>query len=176
MAGKSRKSKKIQEKEEPQAAAFSLRAAAFIVDILLFSIVWGVLTTALNYSTGGNDPFYVFLLLSALVVGVFQTTPGKKLFNLRIVAEDAERISMLRAFLREAFGKLISSLLFGLGFLVAIIDKKKQALHDKLVKTRVVVVSPVGTLRKIAAYFLLFVIVFILLSSLAIAYLLSRFL
>jgi uncharacterized RDD family membrane protein YckC len=174
-AKKIKKQKKAEKKKDVTKAGFSLRAAAFIVDIFLFALLWGIVTSYVGInSRTNNDPFYIFLLVSALVVGVFQTTPGKRFFNLKITTGDSQRISMLRAVVREGLGKFVSSLVFGLGYLWMIPDRQNQTLHDKLTRTYVVVAAPVGKLRIIIAYLLVVAVLFVLISSLVIVYLVRR--
>lgn len=61
----------------------------------------------------------------------WQATPGKKALGLRVTDLEGRRLSFIRASARH-FGKIISSLLFGIGFLMAGFTEKKQALHDML--------------------------------------------
>lgn len=64
-------------------------------------------------------------------------TPGKKLNNLRVVTVNGDTPGLLRSFVRWA-GYSVSAMPFMLGFLLALIDGQKQALHDKIAGTYVV--------------------------------------
>jgi uncharacterized RDD family membrane protein YckC len=67
-------------------------------------------------------------------------TPGNRVMRIRV--EDAvsgETIRMRRAFLRF-FGLLLSALLLCLGFLMILVDRRRRALHDRLLRTAVVYV------------------------------------
>lgn len=66
-----------------------------------------------------------------------QATIGKKAMGLRVTDEAGNRISFGRASGRH-FGKIISSLLLLIGFLMQPFTKKKQALHDLMAGTLVV--------------------------------------
>jgi uncharacterized RDD family membrane protein YckC len=72
--------------------------------------------------------------------GTTGRTPGKMLLGLQVYCADGTEISFGIAFLR-AVGYLVSSLLFTipLGFIWAAFDKKKQAWHDKIAGTIVVI-------------------------------------
>ena len=72
-----------------------------------------------------------WLYFAAFESSPWQATPGKKVLGLRVTDLEARRISFIRASGRY-FGKIISSLLFGIGFLMAGFTEKKQALHDML--------------------------------------------
>lgn len=66
-----------------------------------------------------------------------QATPGKLLLGLAVVDRSNNRVRFGRAFSRSIF-KEISSLLMGIGFVVAAFTSNKQALHDIIAKTYVV--------------------------------------
>jgi hypothetical protein len=66
-----------------------------------------------------------------------QATLGKRALGIKVVDESARRIGFGRATGRF-FGKIISSILFGIGFFLAGWTAKKQALHDMMAGTYVV--------------------------------------
>jgi uncharacterized RDD family membrane protein YckC len=66
-----------------------------------------------------------------------QATIGKRWLGLKVVDEQDERISFLRASGRYA-AKYISALPCFLGFMAAILSSRGQAWHDRLAGTRVV--------------------------------------
>lgn len=59
----------------------------------------------------------------------WQATPGKRALGLRVTDEFGRRIGFMRATGR-CFGKFVSALLLGIGFLLAGWTARKQALHD----------------------------------------------
>jgi uncharacterized RDD family membrane protein YckC len=83
--------------------------------------------------------FLAFLGLSyaAWFTGTTGQTPGKMLVGLRVVETAGRPPSCQRAFLRAALGALGSALL-GLGMLPLFFDPARRALHDRLLRTRVV--------------------------------------
>ena len=64
-------------------------------------------------------------------------TLGKKALGLRVVTPDGESIGYLKAFARH-IGKIISSIILGIGFVMAAFDSEKRTLHDRMVNSRVV--------------------------------------
>jgi len=61
----------------------------------------------------------------------WQATLGKRMLGLRVTDLAGRRISLARASGRY-FGKLVSALTLGLGFVMAGLTEKKQALHDMM--------------------------------------------
>jgi uncharacterized RDD family membrane protein YckC len=57
--------------------------------------------------------------------------------NLKVVVEDGERVTYMRAFGRH-FAKLLSSMILAIGFIMAAFDDQKRTLHDRICETRVV--------------------------------------
>jgi len=71
-------------------------------------------------------------------VWMYGATPGKMLLKIKIVSvEDFEKPSMMNAFIR-AVVRIISEMMFYLGFLWAFFDSVNQAWHDKAAKTVVI--------------------------------------
>ncbi len=64
-------------------------------------------------------------------------TYGKRLFGLRVCDQGGGRISFVRASLR-AVAKVASAFPFMLGFVMAFVTHRKQALHDLIVETLVI--------------------------------------
>ena len=135
-------------------AGFVLRAAAYLVDIFLVSLLFSPLMALLSKDRGGLDSVtgLVFLVYSSLATGMYGMTLGKRFFHLKVVREDGSKPSMGTAFLRDFLGKLISGVVLSLGFLWVIWDKNKQGWHDKIAKTFVVQYEAIGGGRKFLAY------------------------
>ena len=87
----------------------------------------------------------LFVAYHALLGSDGRTTPGKRLLGLQVFAQDGYPPDIGRAALRAA-GYLASSLLFGLGFLWALIDPQRRALHDRIAGTMVLESRPKGAL------------------------------
>ncbi len=89
--------------------------------------------------------FYTLLFIAYFTyfLGLNGRTPGKRLLGLQVVSVEGQPISFGTAFLRSV-GYLVSSLLFTipLGYIWAAFDKKKQAWHDKIAGTVVIIREP----------------------------------
>jgi len=149
-------------------AGFWRRLVAFMIDSTMVTIIFVVLCViaglafffgamSTNNSALLNDlvkpkgfSSVVFLILGfyiAINIGYFTyfngttgRTPGKMLLGLQVYCADGTEVSFGIAFLR-AVGYLVSSLLLTIpiGFIWAAFDKKKQAWHDKIAGTVVVI-------------------------------------
>ena len=137
-------------------AGFWIRVEAFLTDVMaLYAILlvsMFVLVLGLAYLTsvtlyGVVIVVLVYLLLFVLIgtwlyFSLFessrkQATPGKLLLCLKVVAPDGSRLSFGRATERY-FAKFLSGLTFGVGYLIAGVTRKKQALHDMITRSFVV--------------------------------------
>lgn len=76
------------------------------------------------------------LLYFAVFEGFFGATIGKFATGIRVRRKDGGKISIVTAIVRH-FGRIISTVIFMLGYLLAFVDGKKQALHDKVANTLV---------------------------------------
>ena len=149
-------------------AGFWRRLVAFMIDSTIVTIIFVVLCviTALAFFFGAmsadnntwiadltNLTGFSSLLLLILVFyiainiayftyfhGTTGRTPGKMLLGLQVCSADGTEVSFGIAFLR-AVGYLVSSLLLTIpiGFIWAAFDKKKQAWHDKIAGTVVII-------------------------------------
>ena len=83
-------------------------------------------------------PLFIFWLYPSLMEsGKGQGTIGKRILGINVTDTDGGRISFLRATGRT-FATLLSTLTFGVGFLMIAFTKRKQGLHDMVSKTLVV--------------------------------------
>jgi uncharacterized RDD family membrane protein YckC len=69
--------------------------------------------------------------------GRFGATPGKMALKLKIVRPDGSPINYSRAGGRY-LGEFVSSIILGIGFMMAGWDPEKRALHDRICDTRVI--------------------------------------
>lgn len=125
-------------------ATFGRRFAAIFIDSLIFfgiSLVAGILQ-AFNMPI----PEWIIILLyptyAVLFIWLAGATPGKMAMGLRVVTQDDKKLNFFQALFRETLAKWISMIPFYLGFLWVIWDKKKEAWHDKMAKTKVVTHIP----------------------------------
>ena len=124
-------------------ASFGQRLGAYLIDVLITNVVVYILTSFVT-TTGAN------LLLSFLIsIGYFAVfegsgsgqTVGKRVVGIRVVDfETGLPISYGRAFARN-LGRLLSGLVFLLGYLWMLWDRDRQTWHDKIASTTVVPVA-----------------------------------
>jgi len=84
--------------------------------------------------------FYLSVFLLAwlydalLTSSPMQATPGKMVFGLRVATADGEPIGFGRATGRF-FGKIVSGMIFNVGYLMVAFTSRKQRLHDMIANT-----------------------------------------
>lgn len=152
--------------EEPYAG-FWIRLGAWVIDtiilavvsfIILFILIAGALigslstiyNPALFYTATFQGTAAIGLILwwiSMLAINwlyyayqessVKQATLGKQVFGLIVTSVDGERISFARASARWV-GRIISGLIFCIGYIMIAFTEKKQGLHDMIADTLVV--------------------------------------
>jgi uncharacterized RDD family membrane protein YckC len=120
------------------------RAVAFVIDgAILVAMEW-LLLLGSDATVGG----LLGLALGGAYYWYFWTdrngqTPGKMVMKIRVVKIDGGPLNTADSLVRYS-GYLINALpfLFGLGWLWAFIDPRRQGWHDKLARTCVIVVEP----------------------------------
>ena len=126
---------------KPKYAGFWIRFVAVILDSIIIGIPAAIIQTVLVMASGVMAMQYVVQLLAAALViylnGIHGATPGKMILGMRIVNAKGKYIGIPHAILRY-IGKFVSAIIFGIGFLMIIWDKKKQGLHDKIASSFVV--------------------------------------
>jgi len=148
--------------DAPEPAGLLRRLAAMLYDGLLLLALLMVATGLFLPFTGGeaislrDDPALEFgyravlLLLTVGFFGIFWTRRGQTLgmasWRVRVEREDGALPGWGDA-LRRLAAAVISWLPLGLGFLWILVDPQRRAWHDRLSRTRVVVV-PKGAGRR----------------------------
>ena len=136
-------------------ASFWTRFAAYFVDGIITGIIGALLGAVIGVAwgaTGGmKSPggiiglqlvsmglgFGVRALYFIYFIGNSGQTPGKKMCKIRVVGADGSPVGYGKATGRF-FGYFLSSIILGIGFLMAAWDDEKRALHDRLCNTRVI--------------------------------------
>jgi len=80
-----------------------------------------------------NQTLYFSLLESSHL----QASLGKLVFGIKVVDQQGARLDFLSCLIRN-ISKFLSSLIFMLGYLMALLTKNKQALHDLIAGSYVV--------------------------------------
>ena len=88
----------------------------------------------------GFKPLYLgvlWLYYTLLESSAHQATLGKRLLRIKVTTLAGGRVGFWRAFGRQ-LGKIISTAILGIGFIVAAFTARKQALHDLFARCLVV--------------------------------------
>lgn len=126
-------------------AGFSKRLVAFLIDCILFHLLWWLFSfsfskSAVFFHYTLEDVLYYSArtLLFAFFLSKNGATPGKSIMGLRVIAADGSPITFGRALYRESIGRYLSTIIVHIGYLFILFDQEKKALHDIVSDTRVV--------------------------------------
>lgn len=118
---------------------FGIRLGAAVIDSIFTLAAMGALRFLF---LGAVTAFWINgflpLLYWWLLTGLKGQTLGKMALGIKVVDKQGNIPGLGRAVLREILGKLVSIIVFYLGFLWIIWDKDKQGWHDKIASTYVV--------------------------------------
>jgi len=148
-----------------QYAGFWRRFAAFIIDRLILAIPNGILVALFGLQVftlfgigeqglefnfdklGTVIAAAIWLALAVFLVRLFyyalfessrlQATPGKMALGIIVTDLDHKQVTLARALGRN-LGKILSGLIFCIGYIMAGLTAKKQALHDMMAECLVV--------------------------------------
>ncbi len=134
-------------------AGFWRRCAAYLIDGFLIGLVcWVIELVAIKVLAGSGDTSSIvagaFAMYALLIVinwlyfalqesSAAQATLGKRAMGIKVTDDYGRRIGFGRASGRF-FGKIISSIIFNIGFMLAGWTARKQALHDMIAGSLVV--------------------------------------
>ncbi|MEX0323868.1 MAG: RDD family protein [Puniceicoccaceae bacterium] len=134
---------------------FWLRFGAHFIDSIILQVINLAISLPISFLILGMSPevmivvqLFVTLFQYVIIFGYFtyfegsshQATPGKKLCKLRVIREDGGDVGFGLAFGRN-IGKVVSGLIFLIGFIMAGFDDEKRSLHDRMCSTRVIKVE-----------------------------------
>lgn len=140
------------DKPDLDLAGVGQRLASYLVDVVVLSIIY--IALIFLFGVGIEDEaiagdfsttFYaVYVLMAAIGIGYFTyffgngQTPGMKLVEIKLIRADGiEPVGYKKGFFRWV-GMEISGMVFFLGYVWILINKKKQGWHDKIAGTYVV--------------------------------------
>ena len=139
-------------------AGFATRAVGLVLDVVIIDVltIVGAAITALVLDTivPGHHHLGVgwvvtagvvwFLSVGGYFVGFWTLvgrTPGMRVMHLQVLAADGGDVGLVRASLRFV-GLIIAAIPLGAGFLLALVDDRRQALQDKIANTMVLYTLP----------------------------------
>lgn len=129
-------------------AGFWRRVAAYMLDSIILSVaalIFFALIAGLGWMASDSPGlafFILFLGYVGLIVGMWlyfakfesgpkQATPGKQVMGIKVTDDKGNRIGFGRATGRF-FGKIVSGMIFNIGYMMAGFTGRKQALHDMM--------------------------------------------
>ena len=142
--------------QERVYAGFAVRLAAYLVDLLLVSVVLLVVRVPLwivklaspenilvrdlvfQFSLADIVTYLLRVLYFVFFTYQFGATVGKKCFHLRVEGSDGQKLSLFDVIYRESIGRFLCSVVMEIGYLLVVVDKHKRGLHDILCDTEVV--------------------------------------
>lgn len=118
-------------------AGFWKRFLALLIDGVILAIIGGLANWLLaDWLASTISVFLGWLYYAYMESSTSQATFGKQAMGIYVTDINGQRISFLRATGRY-FGKYLSALILGIGFIMAAFTARKQALHDLLASTLV---------------------------------------
>jgi uncharacterized RDD family membrane protein YckC len=140
-------------------AGFWIRFVAYVLDAVILSIVFSIISVPLMLLLGGgaaiSDPsaltgmalgvLGLYFLVSFVLTFWYQAyfvskrggTPGKLILGLKVIHPDGSLLSMGQAFGRS-LAYLVSAIIMYIGFIMIGFDPEKRGLHDRICETRVI--------------------------------------
>ena len=152
----------FEQYQTAQYATFWHRLGAYLIDYVIVSLVtcpMGMLTGAMGAlaeqsgeaaqaaSAGATILVYVVAIVAGWLYNAlmesssWQGTVGKRVLGIRVTDLDGNRIGFGRATGRY-FGKIISSMICAVGFIMVLFTERKQGLHDMMASTLVLMGAP----------------------------------
>jgi len=133
-----------------EISSINKRAFAFILDDILVSaiyliIIWDFIPAKASFMqvSSAINSFVLYLVMIKIFYHTFfvykyRATIGKMAFKIEVLSDDFKTPpNFLQSFNRAIF-RVISEIVFYIGFIIAFFDKNRQTLHDKTAKTVVV--------------------------------------
>ena len=128
--------------KEKEYAGFWIRFGAYFIDfigMLFTAFIIGVIMALLGISSlidkiGILFDYLIWVIYSTFFLSIWSVTPGKKVYGLKVLTEEGQRLGLKTSFTR-ALLQPISLLFFGVGYWNMDKNSKRQAWHDRTVHT-----------------------------------------
>lgn len=137
--------------DDLELASMKSRTTAFIIDDLSITLLVAIMLWDTISKAGGdfiaimsimNAAFFqiVFIkfIYQTFFVWYYGATIGKLVVKIRVIDfDDFGKVTLINSAVRSA-GRIISEMLFYIGFIIAFFTDSRQTFHDKFGKTLVV--------------------------------------
>lgn len=146
---KSLENNSVQHKEEVfELAGFNERFLAYLIDTFPFvflnyyTLALAIKNNYVVYSNSLATKWKIFWILIFIIYEVIFTsggrvTIGKKLLGIRVIHKNGSNLSIFNAFIR-VIGYFISSFTINIGYIMALLNQNRRALHDFLASSVVI--------------------------------------
>lgn len=118
------------------------RLVAYIIDYGVGLFLYISFILSMFDETGEAGLFMIITLFVFSFIQLYMMTKstslGKRIMKLKVYKKTGEKVGFGLMFLRETIGKIISGMIFSLGYLWILIDDENQAWHDKFINSIVV--------------------------------------
>lgn len=121
----------------------ALVAAAAVAAVVVIVLIGSVIGTTAGKLARAVAPIFIIALpvllagYNAVFWGLAGRTPGMALLGIRVVTTRGRPVAWLSSLIRA-----VVLALFPIGFLWSLVDRRHQAIHDKLGRTTVVRLGP----------------------------------
>lgn len=120
-------------------AGFWIRVLAYFIDIFV-CVIFIIPFVIFSENTDLLEIVLAIIILFYLVFMTkkYQATLGKMAVGIKVISEKSQDLTWGQVILREIIGKIVSGLIFSIGYLAVAFTSKKQGFHDLIAKTLVV--------------------------------------
>lgn len=115
-------------------ASIGVRFGAFLLDSIFINIINSFIFAYSPYLYLIICPFITFLYYGICEGSTMSASLGKKICGLVVVDENGNKLTSAQGFTRSIC-RILSALLLGIGFIIALFDEDGKALHDKMAGT-----------------------------------------
>ena len=113
-------------------AGFKVRLCAFIIDMLILKIFFILL-----YDIGYVSYIFYIIYSSILLQSKLKATIGKHICGIVVIKHDNKNLNIIEAICRQILS-FVSFIPVCMGYIMIDFNKRKSALHDYIIKTKVV--------------------------------------
>jgi uncharacterized RDD family membrane protein YckC len=118
-------------------ASLGIRFCALLIDGIIINIISGFLFLVNPFVYLITSLFLPFLYYGICEGSSMSASLGKKIFGLVVVDQHGQKLNSAQAFTRSIC-RVLSGLILGIGYFIALFDEDNKALHDKLANTFVI--------------------------------------
>jgi uncharacterized RDD family membrane protein YckC len=121
-----------------KAGFWSRFFAAFIDGLIIAPFIYGLILVGFGAALQNGVPYGFSIIYETVLLSQWNgQTIGKKVLGIRVTTTSGGSLNWLKAFIRS-ISKILSGIVFCLGYLWMLWDGESQTWHDKIADTLVV--------------------------------------